>query len=110
MNVMQNLLQQSTVRQSQISPEIHEALRTIRAAEHRLERETFIFDIEARLEMAAELADTLAELPDELADATGRVILALDDETETFEDWGTRCDAAARLRGVVRGLESEVRA
>src|SRR4051812_24999943 len=91
-------------RQSKITPEIAEALKTARAAEFRLEAEYFAFDWESRLELADELRSILDELPEELADITARVADDLDSEGEDFSEWETRSDAAARMRRVARAL------
>jgi hypothetical protein len=106
---MQNLLQQPAARQSQFTPEIHEALKTLRAADFRLEQTYFPFgDWESRLELAEELRAILDELPsDELADMTAAVVRDLESEGEDFGDWTIRCDAAERLRRVARHLEAK---
>jgi hypothetical protein len=95
-------------RQSQITPEIAEALKTLRAADFRLEQTYFPFgDWESRLEMAEELRGILDELPsDELADMTAVVVRDLESEGEDFGDWTVRCNAAERLRRVTRHLEA----
>lgn len=91
------------------TPEIREALRTLRAADFRLEQDYFPFgDWESRLEMADELRCVLDDLPsDELADITAGVVRDLESEGEDFGDWTIRCDAAERLRRVARALEAE---
>ncbi len=110
---MQNLTQTPAASQSQFTPEVHEALKALRAADFRLEATYFPFgDWESRLEMADELRAILDELPtDELADMTAAVVRDLESEGEDFGDWTIRCDAAERLRCVARQLEAkEVRA
>ena len=96
--------------QSQFTPEIAEALKTSRHIEFRLEAEYFSLDLESREELAAELYALTNELPDHLADVAARVAQDLQDETEDFSAWDTRSDASRRVRQIVRGLESEVRA
>lgn len=95
--------------QSQITPEIGEALRTLRGADFRLEQTYFPFgDWESRLELAEELRAILDGLPtDELADMTAAVVRDLESEGEDFGDWTIRCDAAERLRRVVRHITPE---
>jgi hypothetical protein len=93
--------------QSPITPEIGEALKTARQAEFRLEAEYFALDWESRLELAEELYALCADLDDAQADAIGRVAADLESELEDFSTWETRCDAAARVRAVIRSLERE---
>jgi hypothetical protein len=95
-------------RQSQITPEIADALKTLRAADFRLEQTYFPFgDWESRLELAEELREILDDLPtDQLADMTAAVVRDLESEGEDFGDWTIRCDAAERLRRVARCLEA----
>lgn len=102
-----NLTPVAPQNQSQITPEITEALKTLRGADFRLEADYSPFgDWESRLEMAEELRGILDELPsDELADMTARVVNDLESEAEDFGDWTIRCNAAERLRRVMRHLE-----
>jgi hypothetical protein len=104
-----NLTTVPASRQQSITPEIAEALKTLRAADFRLEQTYFPFgDWESRLELAEELRDILDDLPtDELADMTAAVVRDLESEGEDFGDWPVRCDAAQRLRRVMRHLESD---
>ena len=104
---MQNLNHVPATRQSLTPPEVRDAIRTLRAADFRLESENHLFDWESRLEMADELRAVLDDLPsDELADITAGVVRDLDDELEDFSEWPTRCEAAGRLRRVARALEA----
>lgn len=96
--------------QSQITPEIHEALKTARHIDFRLEAEYFALDWESRLELADELRQLTDDLTDELTDVAVRVAEDLESEAEDFSAWETRSDAARRVRQIVRVLESEVRA
>lgn len=109
-----NLIPVPAARQHQpLTREIDDALKTLRAADFRLESDYFPFgDWESRLELAEELRAVLDELPsDELADMTARVVSDLESESEDFGDWTIRCDAAERLRRVARVLDAkEVRA
>lgn len=89
-----------------VSPEISEALRTLKASEFRLEAEFYALDLESRLEFADELRATLDDLGDAEADEIARVASDLEDESEDFSSWDTRCDASARIRRVVRSIES----
>jgi hypothetical protein len=89
------------------SPEVHEALRTARAFEFRLEAEYFHMDWESRLELADELRALCDILDDEQADVIARVASDLEDESEDFSTWGTRADAARRVRLVIRSLEAQ---
>jgi erythromycin esterase-like protein len=107
---MQNLSHVPTKNQPRVfgpvSPEISEALRTLKASEFRLEAEFYALDLESRLELADELRATLDDLSDAEADEIARVASDLEDESEDFSTWETRCDASARIRRVVRSLES----
>ena len=90
-----------------VSPEISEALRTLKASEFRLEAEYFSLDIESRFEFAEDLRTTLDTLDDNHVDELARVIDDLEDiGGADFSSWDERCDAAARIRRVVRSLES----
>jgi hypothetical protein len=89
-----------------VSPEISEALRTLKASEFRLEAEFYALDLESRLEFADELRATLDDLSDAEADEIARVASDLEDESEDFSTWETRTDASARIRRVVRSIES----
>lgn len=103
---------ESADRQPSISPEIAEALKTLRAADFRLEADYFPFgDWESRLELADDLRSILDDLPtDELADMTAAVVRDLEADGEDFGEWLVRCDAAERLRRVIRSIEpKEVR-
>jgi hypothetical protein len=91
----------------EITPEIAEALKTARHAEFRLEAEYFHMDWESRLELAEELYALCDELPDELADITGRVASDLESELEDFSTWDTRTDAAEHMRQIIRVLTGE---
>jgi DNA-binding transcriptional regulator GbsR (MarR family) len=108
---MQNLTHTPTNNQAKVSgavtPEIAEALRMLRASEFRLEAEYFHLDIESRFELAADLRATLDDLDDRQADEIARVAADLEDESEDFSEWETRADASARIRRVVRSIESE---
>ena len=106
---MQNLTTNPPNSQSQIMPEIAEALKTLRAADFRLEAEYFALDWESRCELAEELRAALDDLNDAQADVIARVAEDLDDEVEDFSQWGTRADAASRVRTVIRSLEREGR-
>jgi hypothetical protein len=90
-----------------VSPEIAEALRTLKASEFMLEAEYYALDLESRLEFADELRATLDDLSDAEADEIARVASGLEDESEDFSRWETRCDASARIRRVVRSIESQ---
>src|SRR5205085_5750772 len=81
-----------------VSPEISEALRTLKASEFRLEAEYYALDFESRFELADELRATLDDLDDAEADEIARVAADLEDEAEDFSSWDTRCDASARIR------------
>ncbi len=102
-----NLSTTAAAVKGEVTPEIREALRTLKATDFRLEAEYFPFgDWESRLEMAEELRAVLDDLPtDEQADIVAGVVRDLDDETEDFGDWHTRCAAAERLRLVIHNLE-----
>jgi hypothetical protein len=92
------------------SPEIREALRTLKASEWRLEAEYFSLDTESRFELAVELRSTLDDLNDEQVDELARVINDLEDiDGADFSTWDARTDASARIRRVVRSLESDRR-
>jgi hypothetical protein len=109
MNVMQNLTTIPAPRQqSTITPEITEALKTLRSADWRLEAEYFHLDLESRFELAEELRSTLDDLDDRQADVIARVAEDLD--SEDFSEWETRCDAASRVRTVIHSIEREVTA
>jgi len=97
----------SAHRQPQIAPDLAEALKTARAAEFRLEAEYFALDWEGRLELAEELYALCNDLDDAQADVVARVASDLESELEDFSTWETRCDAAARVRAVIRSLEKE---
>jgi hypothetical protein len=111
---MQNLSYVPTDNQPRIvgavSPEIREAIHTLRAADFQLESEFHPFDWESRLELADELRETLDELSDAQADEVARVAADLEDESEDFSTWDARTDASARIRRVVRSIEQEVTA
>ena len=92
-----------------VTPEIAETLKTLRAADWRLEAEYFAFDWESRLELAEELRSTLDDLGDAQADVIARVAEDLHSELEDFSEWETRADAASRVRRVIRSLEREGR-
>lgn len=97
-------------RQSQILSEIAETLRTLRAADFRLESEYHPFgDWESRLELAEELRATLGDLDDRLADVIVRVAADLECEAEDFSQWKTRADAARRVRTVINSIDREGR-
>jgi hypothetical protein len=70
------------------TPEIREALRTLRSSEFRLEADYFHLDVESRFELAAELRATLDDLTDPQADEVARVI----------NDLGTRPKTSPRGR------------
>lgn len=108
---MQNLTTVTVARQSPtIMPATAEALRTLRAADFRLESEYHPFgDWESRLELAEELRAVLDELTDAQADVIADVAADLDSELEDFSEWETRADAAERVRTVIRSLEREGR-
>ena len=93
--------------QSTITPEIHDTLKTLRAADFRLEAKYFALDWESRLELAEELRATLDDLDERQADVTGRVASNLESELEDFSAWETRAGAASRVRTVIRSLERE---
>lgn len=89
------------------SPEIAEALRTLKASEFRLEAEFYALDIESRFEFAEDLRTTLDVLDDNHVDELARVIGDLEDiGGADFSSWDERTDAAARIRRVVRSIES----
>lgn len=90
------------------TPEIHDALKTLRCADFRLEAEYYHLDFEAREELAAELFAACDDLTDEQADVIGRVASDLQDESEDFSAWDTRTDAAARVRTVINSIAREV--
>src|SRR4051794_30448841 len=93
------------------SPEVYEALRTLRASEFRLEAEFYSLDIESRFEFAEELRTTLDTLDDNHVDELARVIDDLEDiGGADFSSWDVRTDAAARIRRVVRSIEKGVTA
>jgi hypothetical protein len=103
---MQNVIDFPASRQSQSTPEIREAIRTLRSTDWNLEAEYFHLDWASRLELADELRGVLDELPtDEQADVVAGVVRDLESDFEDFSDWTTRCEAAERLRRVVRQLE-----
>jgi erythromycin esterase-like protein len=107
---MQNLSQVSTVNQPRVfgsvSPEIADALRTLKASEFRLEAEFYSLDIESRFEFAEEFRTTLDTLDDNHVDELARVIDDLEDiDGADFSSWGERTDAAARIRRVIRSVE-----
>jgi erythromycin esterase-like protein len=94
-----------------VTPEIHEALRTLKASEFRLEAEFYSLDIESRFEFAEELRTTLDALDDNHVDELARVIDDLEDiDGADFTSWDERTDAAARIRRVIRSVEKEVTA
>lgn len=94
-----------------MTPEIRDALRTLRAADFWLEAEYYhLNDWDSRLELAEELRGTLDGLTDEQADVIACVCEDLDDETEDFSEWDTRADAARRVRTVIRSITKEVTA
>lgn len=101
-----NFTPNASASQSQITPEIAEAIKTARAASFRFEAEYFAFDWESRFEMAEELRGLLDELPDDLADATARVAEDLESDHEDFSDWGTRSAASRRMLSVAKALEA----
>lgn len=101
-----NLTTNRAASQSQITPEIAEAIKTARSASWRFEAEYFALDYESREEMALELRGLLDELPDDLADITATVAADLESEHEDFSDWGTRSDASRRMLQVAHALES----
>lgn len=103
-----NLTHVPATRQPQITPEIHDALKTARHIEFRLEAEYFNLDWSSRLELAEELRRLSDDLADSLADVALRVASDLDDEAEDFSEWETRADASRRMRQIIRTLESEV--
>jgi hypothetical protein len=112
---MQNLTHIPTNNQPRISgavtPEIAEAMRTLRAADFRLESEYHAFgDWESRIELADGLRATLDDLDERQADVIARVADDLDSELEDFSEWDTRCDAARRVRTVIRSVEKGVAA
>jgi hypothetical protein len=89
------------------SPEVYEALRTLHASEFRLEAEYYHLDAEGRFELADELRATLDDLGDAQVDELARVIDDLEDlSSADFSTWDVRCDASARIRRVVRSIES----
>lgn len=93
-----------------VTPEIADALRTLKASEFRLEAEFYALDIESRFELAEELRAMLDDLDDAQVDEVARVISDLEDiDGEDFSTWDTRTDASARIRRVVRSLESNRR-
>lgn len=93
-----------------VTPEIADALRTLKASEFRLEAEFYSLDIEGRFEFAEELRATLDALDDNHVDELARVIDDLEDiGGADFTSWDTRTDAAARVRRVVRSIESDQR-
>ncbi|MFL6285721.1 MAG: hypothetical protein ACJ74Q_21495 [Pyrinomonadaceae bacterium] len=107
---MQNLTHIHTNNQPRVfghvTPEIAEALRTLKAADWRLEAEYFSLDIESRFEFAEELRATLDALDDNHVDELARVIGDLEDiDGEDFTSWDTRTDAAERIRRVIRSVE-----
>jgi erythromycin esterase-like protein len=94
-----------------VTPEIHEALRTLKASEFRLEAEFYSLDIESRFEFAEDLRTTLDVLDDNHVDELARVINDLEDiDGADFSSWDERTDAAARIRRVIRSVEKEVTA
>jgi hypothetical protein len=94
-------------RQQSITPEIAEALKTLRSNDFRLESEFHPFgDWESRLEMAEELRALLDDLEEAQADEVARIAANLEDEATDFSTWDTRTDAAERMRRVVRALET----
>lgn len=106
--MQENLSPDAGTRQPQhhITPEIAEALRTLRTNDFRLESEYHLFgDWESRLEVAEELRALLDDLGDSQVDELAHVINDLEDESEDFSMWETRCHAAARIRRVMRDLK-----
>jgi erythromycin esterase-like protein len=94
-----------------VTPEIHEALRTLKASEFRLEAEFYSLDIKSRFEFAEDLRTTLDTLDDNHVDELARVINDLEDiDGADFSSWDERTDAAARIRRVIRSVEKEVTA
>ena len=102
-----NLTTNAVTVKGNVTPEIHEALKTLRQADWRLEAEYFAFDWDARLELAEELRATLDDLDDRQADVIASVAEDLDDEAEDFSTWETRSDAASRVRTVIRSLKEK---
>ncbi|MFL6282745.1 MAG: hypothetical protein ACJ74Q_06215 [Pyrinomonadaceae bacterium] len=74
------------------SPEVYEALRTLRASEFRLEAEFYTLDDNH--------VDELARVIDDLEDIGGA----------DFSSWDERTDVAARIRRVIRSVEKGVTA
>ena len=89
-----------------VTPEIADALHTLKASEFRLEAEYYALDFESRFELADKLRATLDELSDAEADEIARVASDLEDESEDFSTWDARTDASARIRRVMRSIES----
>ncbi|MFL6283549.1 MAG: hypothetical protein ACJ74Q_10460 [Pyrinomonadaceae bacterium] len=94
-----------------VTPEIADALRTLKASEFRMEAEFYSLDIESRFEFAEELRTTLDDLADSHVDELARVIDDLEDiGGADFSSWDERTDAAARIRRVIRSVEKGVTA
>jgi hypothetical protein len=104
-----NLIPVAVARQhNHVTPENHEALKTLRAADFRLEAEFYALDIEGRFELAEELRATFDDLGDAQVDELARVVNDLEDISgEDFSQWETRAAAASRVRTVIRSLERE---
>lgn len=102
---MQNLTHSHVVSQSQITPEIAEALRTARAVHFRLEDEYHPFDWEERLENAAMLREI--DAPEDLRGLVTAAQFRLESEAFDFTDWEDRCETAALVSTLISGLTQE---